>query len=43
MRPPNVAQQTLAKWLAAEVVPPVDFYMAALEIVELAPRPSPCS
>jgi len=29
-----VAPETLQSWLAGEVVPPVDFYMAALEIVE---------
>lgn len=35
-----VAQDTLRSWLAGEVVPPVDFYVAALGIVERAtPRP----
>jgi hypothetical protein len=32
-----VAQETLSSWLAGEVVPPVDFYVAALGIVERAP------
>jgi hypothetical protein len=35
-----VAPETLRSWLAGEVVPPVKFYVAALEIVERAtPRP----
>ena len=35
-----VAQDTLRSWLAGDVVPPVAFYVAALEIVERAtPRP----
>ena len=31
-----VASDTLRSWLAGDVVPPVKFYMAALEIVERA-------
>jgi DNA-binding transcriptional regulator YdaS (Cro superfamily) len=35
-----VAQETLRSWLAGDVVPPVNFYVAALQIVERAtPRP----
>lgn len=29
-----VAPETLKSWLAGDVVPPVDFYVAALEMVE---------
>jgi hypothetical protein len=32
----DVAPDTLRSWLAGEVVAPVDFYVAALEIVERA-------
>jgi hypothetical protein len=35
-----VAPETLRSWLAGDVVPPVDFYIAALGMVErTTPRP----
>jgi hypothetical protein len=36
----GVPLERLASWLGGEVVPPVDFYIAALHIVE-GPAPQP--
>ena len=35
-----VPAEKLRSWLAGEIVPPLDFYMAALDIVQRASRPA---
>jgi hypothetical protein len=36
----NIPPETLRSWLAGEIVLPIDFYMAALEIVQRSSGPA---